>query len=909
MLQYNPSISGSLSVTGSLIVTNGVIGTVNGVDIQIFSSSISQVVTNIQTATGSQDGRLTSIESFTSSVSTTNTFTASAELRLNDLETKSASVDSTNVSQTNRLNNLEEKTGSLATTGSNTFIGTQVFTGSVYITQNLVVQGSSSLQNITASAVDIGTNKIILNVDNPSVRYAGISVYDSGSTGGTGSLWWDSVENHWLYEHPSDSAAPYNSAILISGPKNEGNLGEELELVNNYIVKAVGGDHISSSAIYDDGNIVQIQNTTLAITGSRVGINTSFPTTALDVSGSITTNNTFRIVKTPSDTVQQGPSVYLVGGSGASYTQLQQGVDRFIIFGFNGSSWAERLTINNTNGRVGLGTASPSHSLSISTPTDTGSGIQLDKGGVVTSFLGDGGSVYPVGLLKMYDNGSQTIQLYAGGVSYINGGNVGIGLTNPSAKLHIGVSGAAPQLWLQRTDGYNATKLIAGTLADGNGFKITMNTTDALSITSAGNVGINNLAPFSKLDVGISTSQALCIGNTSDTISSGDLIGAISFVSRDGSTYSSGGVSNIRSYATQTYNTGNVAADLRFYVSNGLQNINADVVFGSEAMRILADGKVGIGTTNASKNLHVYADNASGILIGRNLTNDNFSANLFLYPSALSSDKRNWALTTYFDRPELLQFRRSSTTTSDPYSSGATVMTLDALNDRVGIGTASPGQQLHVYNTNNYVGMLINGSNAPQLCFAPGTSTTSTWKVGISGNDGTAFSISSGTVNNDRIIINSSGRVGIGDGASTYSRLNIGGSTKINRSIYNWYQGYWTGNSTYWHMKTNMSAGGGGNTMYTMSLFKGYFYSYGSTSSLEGTYGFHNWSGTIYNPAATGNLFTTVYVSSDGYVVLVIPSGSGETGVTIDWHQAYAYPFVEAQVTAAKLHGSTTGGY
>jgi hypothetical protein len=166
-----------------------------------------------------------------------------------------------------KINSLEEKTGSLATTGSNTFFGTQTFSGSVYVKENLIVQGSSSLQNITASAVDIGTNRIILNVNNPSVRYAGISVYDSGSTAGTGSLFWDSVENHWLYEHPSDSAAPYNSAILISGPKNSGNLGEELELVNNYIVKAVGGDHISSSAIYDDGNIISLKSNT-EITGS-----------------------------------------------------------------------------------------------------------------------------------------------------------------------------------------------------------------------------------------------------------------------------------------------------------------------------------------------------------------------------------------------------------------------------------------------------------------------------------------------------------------------------------------------------------------------------------------------------------------------------------------------------------------
>lgn len=210
-----------------------------------------------------------SIHPFTASIAGTNTFTSSATVRLNALETTSASVNTLNSTQNARLDSLENKTGSLATTGSNTFIGTQTFTGSVYISENLIVQGSSSLQNITASAVDIGTNKIILNVNNPAVRYAGISVYDSGSTGGTGSLWWDSVDNHWIYEHPSDSAAPYNSAILISGPKNEGNLGEELDLVNNYIVKAVGGDHISSSAIYDDGTTIALKSSTV-VSGSLV---------------------------------------------------------------------------------------------------------------------------------------------------------------------------------------------------------------------------------------------------------------------------------------------------------------------------------------------------------------------------------------------------------------------------------------------------------------------------------------------------------------------------------------------------------------------------------------------------------------------------------------------------------------
>ena len=98
----------------------------------------------------------------------------------------------------------------------------------------------------------------------------------------------------------------------------------------------------------------------------------------------------------------------------------------------------------------------------------------------------------------------------------------------------------------------------------------------------------------------------------------------------------------------------------------------------------------------------------------------------------------------------------------------------------VGIGTSSPSQVLHVYNTTNYVGALINGSNAPQVCFAPGTSTTPTWKVGISGNNGTSFSISSGTINADKLFISASGDVGIGTSTPGCRLDLIGGSMALN---------------------------------------------------------------------------------------------------------------------------------
>jgi hypothetical protein len=256
-------------------------------------------------------------------------------------------------------------------------------------------------------------------------------------------------------------------------------------------------------------------------------------------------------------------------------------------------------------------------------------------------------------------------------------------------------------------------------------------------------------------------------------------------------------------------------------------------------------------------------------------------------------------------------------------------MTLDGVNDRVGIGTVSPTSILEIatgtpkitITATNYggsyrtilgtrsgaEGILQLGNNSDNFIVGGNTVAGGNLKFYVNATS----DFVAGTNGTLAMTIASSGTIGMGEGASTISRLSINGSTKMNRSFYNWYSGYWTGNGTYWHMKTSMWAGGSpsGNIQYTMSLFKGYYYAYSGPGTLEGATSFHNWAGIIYSPSSTGNLFTTVYVSSDGYVVLVIPSGNGETGVTIDWHQAYAYPFVNAQVTAAKLHGATTGGY
>jgi len=252
----NTSISNINSTTASLNISVD--------NLNSFTSSFSQsVATSFSASAASVTSLSASVASvtgdFSSSVATKFSASDARELAL------STSVDS-------RLDTIES---TYATTGANIFVGTQTITGSLYITQDLVVYGSSSLFNVTASRLDLGDNTIVLNTATPAVRFAGIDVIDSGSSQATGSLYWDSLNNHWLYVHPSASGEGYNSAIFIAGPKNTGSLGNEVGLTNGYIPVATGEDHIDNSLLFQTGSKITLSgdlDVTGNISGSVIGI-------------------------------------------------------------------------------------------------------------------------------------------------------------------------------------------------------------------------------------------------------------------------------------------------------------------------------------------------------------------------------------------------------------------------------------------------------------------------------------------------------------------------------------------------------------------------------------------------------------------------------------------------------------
>jgi hypothetical protein len=200
------------------------------------------------------------------------------------------------------------------------------------------------------------------------------------------------------------------------------------------------------------------------------------------------------------------------------------------------------------------------------------------------------------------DSTNGTISFTGGtgnGMFINNAGNVGIGTTSPSAKLHIGESGAAAQLWLQRTDGYNPIKLIGGTLADGNGFKITMNTTDAFAITSGGNVLVGTTTNYN---------QKLTVNGTytrMHSIAEDNTNAGVFYQVKNGA-------STVGQSSQLVDNAGN------YIITTGTSSE-------SERMRITSSGNVSIGNTNDTYKLDV----------------SNGSSNVYI--RAITSGSANWA--------------------------------------------------------------------------------------------------------------------------------------------------------------------------------------------------------------------------------------------------------------------------
>jgi hypothetical protein len=250
----------------------------------------------------------------------------------------------------------------------------------------------------------------------------------------------------------------------VAGGRSRFDSGDDypVELHRSGTVSAyIGANSNRDFTIYDSGGltVVHVQTTTAS---RNVGIGTATPRAKLDVNGDISTSGVIDISgsslacassiegalrwQSTSDTVQvctgSGWKSLVSGTDGFSATP--GGVSGSIQFNSGGVLAGRSDIVVSTTGAVGIGTDTPSNtlhvvgSLKLSTPLLSGTGYMDTVMGntPVMRFVQSTGAYLSVsggGIIDSLGAGAVARSL----VLNSNGGNVGLGTSNPSVTLHV----------------------------------------------------------------------------------------------------------------------------------------------------------------------------------------------------------------------------------------------------------------------------------------------------------------------------------------------------------------------------------------------------------------------------------------------------------------------------------------
>jgi hypothetical protein len=424
------------------------------------------------------------------------------------------------------------------------------------------------------------------------------------------------------------------------------------------------------------------------------------------------------------------------------------------------------------NGNTGIGTITPGNQLEVASSTGAVSGLRLAINSATAAATGTGkflavdanGDVYQSNLMNLPSLAVGTSTLAAGKVATFAGDIDVTGTIDPTRILFSGLnnSGALSPTYTPSSNN-NSYRI---EFAEGGNLNFKSDTTnDILNLMNDGKVGIGTSTPVSMLHVLKNAATGTLVTVQNDTI---DPSSYAEFYAVNGPVQTSFG-----SYASgSTAYVGTQSnSDLRL-MTNRIYRIS-----------ILANGNVGVGTTTPIAKFQVHSsstDFATGTygMVNQLSANTAFGSRFAFYksrgsataPTAIinndvigsmqnfgydgtafvNAGAVNWDATEAWT-PSAHGTRIRFTTVSNGSTTLSERMRIDQ-NGNVGIGTAAPGNQLHI---------------------ASSSGSTSGLRLGI--NSSTATTTSSGKV----LGINASGDVILVEDAAANGNINCTNSTTV----------------------------------------------------------------------------------------------------------------------------------
>ena len=527
--------------------------------------------------------------------------------------------------------------------------------------------------------------------------------------------------------------------------------------------------------------------------GGNVGIGTASPEEKLDVTGSVLiSNNEFYKVENTSGTnykiagltsgneIQIGAIDYTTAGT------IFAGGDNISIT-TGGASGTTRMKID-SSGNVGIGTSSPDGKLDVK---GDGADIFLHSNDYKIARIqprGTGGN-YDIGLFSLFSGSTENVRIDAGGNSWFNGGNIGIGTTSPNGRLNVS-NGGANGLEIDPTQSSGATTLLQSYNRSGSAYTLMrMNAgsyefqiadSTKMRIASNGRVGIGTTVPVALLHLKQANGANIRFenGTTNRVCTVGEGVGTNDVFSFRGNSYRSTDTLSVV-FSTDRVGIGiitpneklQVAGNIHAYAPSGIDaGLFASTAAGNTTAAVRSSGvshfnggNVGIGTTSPSRKLDVRTDN--GVLIKG--ASGSTNGKLSFVPA---SGGRQW------------DFQNNSSNFQIKDESAGITRMFFHYNGRLAIGSnlTDPLGQVDIYRAAG-----LSGTAA--IAITNGESNGKNWGISTEVVGGGDFALlqsasTGGTPTpsaaNVRFIINNSGNVGIGTTSPTY-KFHVASSNNV----------------------------------------------------------------------------------------------------------------------------------